>query len=464
MDSRRLRILLVDDDNDDYVMARDLISEINEWRTDLTWVSTYHDAIVAMENERFDVYLVDYQLGEANGLDLIRQMVRNGCAEPVILLTGQGDREIDIEAMKAGAADYLDKGNLGSVLLERSIRNAIERFRLQSQLKASEERLKTIISQNVDGLIIMDRYRAVHFINPAAEKLLGRGMNCLNGQTFDIPQATEEPQELVFVREDGNSIVAEMRVAAIEWQGEDVYLASIRDITERKKTEELVHQLTQQLMIAQEIEREKLARDLHDSVAQQLSALKIGIDTLFDSCGNILPELQQKVNRCSSILFNLVSEIRNLAYDLRPVNLEYLGLGQSIFEYSKEFTAITGIQVDFMSAGLEDAALDSDIEINLYRIMQEALTNVQKHANASAVKIRLTMSYPNIIFRIEDNGKGFNVKKRLRSAIDQKCMGLWNMQERVKLLNGHMKINSRPKQGVHISIEVSVQKARCSKL
>lgn len=135
MDNQIIRALLIDDDEDDYVMTRDLLSEAEAKRFDLEWVSTYKDGLKAIERNEHNVYLLDYRLGEQTGLELLREAIEKGCKSPIILLTGQGDHEVDVEAMKAGAADYLSKSEITGPLLERSIRYAIERKRTEEQIR-----------------------------------------------------------------------------------------------------------------------------------------------------------------------------------------------------------------------------------------------------------------------------------------------------------------------------------------
>jgi len=110
--------------------------------------------------------------------------------------------------------------------------------------------------------------------------------------------------------------------------------------------------------------------------------------------------------------------------------------------------------VDFTAAGMDHLRLDPDTEINLYRLIQEGLNNISKHARANSATIRLIASFPNIILRIEDDGKGFDLKKRLVTAQNDKRMGLGTMEERVSLLNGVMRIQSRPGKGTKVLIEV----------
>ena len=134
MELPALHVLLADDDQDDFVITRDLLRSIGSARYHLDWAPTYQDALEAIDRNQHDLYLFDYHLGEADGLDLLREAQRKGCKAPIILLTGHDEWETDVRAMKAGAADYLVKGQQDAKLLERSIRYALERKRNRDDL------------------------------------------------------------------------------------------------------------------------------------------------------------------------------------------------------------------------------------------------------------------------------------------------------------------------------------------
>jgi two-component system, sensor histidine kinase and response regulator len=133
MDTRELRVLIADDDEDDYILTRDLLQRIGRQRFRVDWTPSYYAALEAIELNQHDVYLFDYHLGHSDGLELMREALARGCKAPIILLTGNDAWETDVEAMKAGAADYLVKGHLDARLLERSIRYALERKRAQEE-------------------------------------------------------------------------------------------------------------------------------------------------------------------------------------------------------------------------------------------------------------------------------------------------------------------------------------------
>src|SRR5215469_3162905 len=136
-----IKVLLVEDDKDDYIIARDLLAEITRPRFTLDWVQNFDAGLKAMLQHQHDVVLVDYRLGARNGIELLRAAQERGCQAPVILLTGAGEHEVDMEAMQAGAADYLIKGQLQTHSLERSVRYAIQRKRAAANAAFEQARL-----------------------------------------------------------------------------------------------------------------------------------------------------------------------------------------------------------------------------------------------------------------------------------------------------------------------------------
>ncbi len=146
-----LNVLLVEDDEDDYILTRELVSEFQGRQVHLEWMKNFTTGLDAMTLNRHDVCLVDYRLGAQNGVELLRAALDRGCKAPIILLTGQGEHEIDLEAMKAGAADYLVKGRLDGGLLERSIRYALERKRAVDLAPSEQARLAAFGEKNRVG-------------------------------------------------------------------------------------------------------------------------------------------------------------------------------------------------------------------------------------------------------------------------------------------------------------------------
>jgi len=225
-----------------------------------------------------------------------------------------------------------------------------------------------------------------------------------------------------------------------------------RQIQERKHAENLVLNLSQLLMQAQEQERQMISCELHDSIAQNLSTLKIGCELIFDDQPAISHELKMKMGKYSDLIDQTIASVRNLAYDLRPPVLDEMGLVRALETYCEEFSENNGLKVEFQSAGIHKLTFDSNTEIHLYRLVQEGLNNIRKHAHATRATIKMVGASPNIILRIQDDGKGFDVKACQLKSDKEKRMGLQSMRERVKLLQGRMTIQSRPMKGTRIVI------------
>ena len=159
MNEHLIKVLLVEDDEDDYVLIRDLLGEVREQHFQLDWIATFEEALETIGQQQHDVYLVDYRLGERNGLELLNK-IESQYSAPVIILSGQGDRELDIAALRSGAADYLDKTYLHSSLLEHYIRASIERNRALNSLQKSEQNYRELFERETQLRLELSRSNA----------------------------------------------------------------------------------------------------------------------------------------------------------------------------------------------------------------------------------------------------------------------------------------------------------------
>jgi signal transduction histidine kinase len=192
-----------------------------------------------------------------------------------------------------------------------------------------------------------------------------------------------------------------------------------------------------------------ISRELHDRIAQDLSTLKIGFDTLLYNQAAVSLEESQKAAGFSEIFKNTITAVRDLSYDLRPPLLDEMGLVEAISNFCESFSEAHGLNAHFNAAGMDNLRLNFETEINLYRLVQEGLNNIRKHAEAADAFVKLVAASPNIMLRIEDNGQGFDVERRLEAATNEKRMGLRSMEERTYLLGGKILIKIPQNKGKH---------------
>src|SRR5688572_27220095 len=168
-----IRILIVDDDEDDFLIISDYIRNINPTRFVLHWCYNYLEALTHMKHHNYDLYFVDYRLGAKTGLELLKEAITAQCEEPIVLLTGKGNYKVDMEAMQAGAVDYLVKTELTSEKLERCIRYSLERSATLKALRANERKYRSMFERSKDAVFITDEHCRFIDMNDATSKLLG---------------------------------------------------------------------------------------------------------------------------------------------------------------------------------------------------------------------------------------------------------------------------------------------------
>jgi PAS domain S-box-containing protein len=340
-------------------------------------------------------------------------------------------------------------------------------------LAESEEKYRQLFESESDAVMIFDaETRQFEDANPATLDLFGYSKaeflamtaedisaekdktRTAVGQLIQQDSQSQKVPLRFFKRKDDSVFPGEISAGKFISGNRKKIIGAVRDITDRLQAEDKIRVLNQQLIKAQENERNRIAGYLHDHVAQDFSSLKIGLETLFDNQREVSAETKSKICELSKILQDSIAAVRDLSYDLHPPGMDQLGLVRTVNQYCEDFSEKNNVSVDFYTAGMKDLKLDFDTEINLYRLIQEGLNNIKKHAKAGHVVIRLVASSPNIILRIEDNGQGFDVERRLASSFKEKRLGLSSMEERVRLLQGTLRIKSRPSKGTSLFIEV----------
>jgi signal transduction histidine kinase len=242
-----IRILLVEDDPDDALLVEEALQEAScstslGWVYRVRWVKTFAEASSCLEAEEFHLVLLDLNLPDARGMELLRAVLGDGQGPPVVVLTGQQDEELDAAALKEGAQDYLVKGSFNTHGLCGSIRHALERHKLRQELEKhtaelarGKQRLNRIFETMGDALAITDEQGVIRFANPSACILFGKPAEELAGYPLG-GVVREGCAELELPRADGQTLVAEMRSVEMEWEGQPGFLAAFRDITSHKNT------------------------------------------------------------------------------------------------------------------------------------------------------------------------------------------------------------------------------------
>jgi PAS domain S-box-containing protein len=413
-----------------------------------------------------------------------RQTPCEGCPTVTAIETGQIQRAVMCQSRMKGidGESYWDaycvpiRNITGEVVSYLQVaRNITEQVRTAHELREKGDTLRAIHAASPVG-VALAQDRIISWANKAMYDLLGydeKDEGVLKGRTTRVfyPDGEEYDrmgQELYavvkesgsgradtkWVKKDGSIIDCYVQATLLDPSDPDkgIIVAAL-DITDRKEAEEKIHRLSHELIRVQESERQRISRELHDRVAQDLSTAKIVADRLsLTQMQAAPPQGGQEISKISGALQEAINTVRTLAYELRPPVLDDMGLVQTIFQYCEEFSERTGLDIAFSSAGVETMKLDPDTEINIYRLIQEGLNNVKKHAKARHVTVKLVRAFPNIILRIEDDGKGFDVNVRRMASSSEKRMGLQSMEERVHLLQGRMEIQSCLNQGTKIAI------------
>jgi signal transduction histidine kinase len=233
---------------------------------------------------------------------------------------------------------------------------------------------------------------------------------------------------------------------------------------ERKRLFEAINQqrgqlraLNQKLTDVQEAERKQLARELHDEMGQALTAISINLTAIAQELpSECSPDILERLNETKILTDQTLEQVRELSFNLRPATLDDLGLVPTLRWYIRQCAKRANIQIELEVSGLKDR-LPAEIETTLYRLFQEALTNVTRHAQATTMRLTLRRRKASVIAQINDNGRGFDVAQVLDREIRGNGTGLLGMRERVGLLDGVFKVQSAPGLGTRVSIEIPLK-------
>ena len=257
MTDKTIRVLLIEDNPGDakliqaYLVGNSEAGSVST-RFDLDQSRSLGEGLEKANRGQYDVLILDLNLPDSRGLDTFNRIHTALPDVPVIVLTGLDDENLALQALQEGAQNYLVKGSVDTQLLARAITYAIERQQVMRDLREtnlklaeSEARFRKIIESSIDGMVILNGENEILFLNPSAEKLLGKGIAELRGQQFGYSSELNEATEIDVPAKEGRDRVIEMRSVETEWEGQSVHLATMRDISERKRVEEAEKEFTQ---------------------------------------------------------------------------------------------------------------------------------------------------------------------------------------------------------------------------
>jgi PAS domain S-box-containing protein len=341
-----------------------------------------------------------------------------------------------------------------------------ERF-IAEALRVSERNYRELFENAGDAIWVHDLSGIIMAANSAFERLAGYKRDALVGANVSMLLSSHgvtkvdkeahhkvlrgeaaEPYEQELVRKDGSVVVTQLGTSLITKDGQPWAFQHIaRDITEAKRTQDNLRFYVQQVSQAQEAERKRIARELHDVTAQALVAVSRNLEKL--ASGNSQVSIKDIREEVRSIL----QEVRRFGQQLRPSILDDLGLLPAVKWLVSELTKNYGIATDIEVLG-EACQLLPEAELMLFRIVQEALTNVRRHSGADKVCVRVEFADHATRITVSDNGKGFEMPTRVGDLARTGKLGLAGMQERAQLLGGTLVIGSKPGKGTTLTVEV----------
>lgn len=285
------------------------------------------------------------------------------------------------------------------------------------------------------------------------------------GKSFDLSDAIAAPLickgqavgVLVLASQKRRPVFNKLQVCLVEALANQLAVAieNARLCKELLAEEAIRSEILQKLISAQEDERRRIARELHDETSQALTALIIGLETAEDSLPIDARDAKRHLESARLLTVQTLEEVRKIVMDLRPTLLDDLGLVPALRWYSKTQAERLALKLTFESRGLQ-GRLPPQLEVALFRIVQEAITNIARHAEARSVKVQLVRSGSSLVAVIEDDGKGFEVSEYFGEGRKSNGFGLLGMKERASVLGGTLEIHSRAGRGTRVTVTVPV--------
>ncbi|MCR4394163.1 MAG: PAS domain S-box protein [Dehalococcoidales bacterium] len=365
-----------------------------------------------------------------------------------------------------------------------------ERKRVEEQIRQSQERLNRLFNLMAEGAILWDSSLRIIDANSEAARIFGLPREHLLNQPYEFEKWTIKPA-FEHIRPDGTTMPYEELAAhrackekrevrniefghkwadgKITWINTsavpildpagniDCVLCTFADITEQKRLRDELEYYLAQITRAQEKERKRISRELHDDTAQFLALACLEIDAVITHGKQLSAETLEKLTNLKTMVSRTLQVIRRFSHELHPSVLEHFGLVPALELIIGEFNESCETEVRFNLTGKE-RRLPDEVELALFRITQESLNNIRKHAQAKSAYVNLHFAPAKVKLVIADNGRGFDLGNEEQNAIRKGSLGIVSMKERAMLIGAHFKIDSAPGKGTVIKVEYSKDK------
>lgn len=416
-----IRVLIVDDEEDDFILTSEQIKDIKSRSFDMEWCSNYKSAVERIGKGEHDIYFIDYRLGVKTGIDLLKEPVVQQCQNPIILLTGQGNPAIDLEAMRLGAVDYLIKSELNTEKLERCIRYSLERAATLKASRASEKRYRNIFERTRDVIFIADERLALTNINDAAIEVLGYGRDYLLMRSLYDLITEETDRDLLAARLNTSGKVDDFQVEIVngnqmrkvvlisasremDMQGQPYYQGVIHDITLLKRAEEITLQ-------AEKLESKAMViRTLAHEIRNPLNNINVSIEQIKAMVSaddvELLNIVQRGVRRIDDLINQLMDSSRYFKMKFGVMPLQTV-LDKAIEEATDRIALKKiSLQLDYAPQPATVLVDQDKIKIAFLNIILNAIEAMEEGKGILKLTVRSRPNVHEVV--IADNGCGMS--------------------------------------------------------
>ncbi|MDR3610008.1 MAG: response regulator [Ignavibacteriaceae bacterium] len=478
-----ISILIVEDEK---IVAMDIAGSLKSEGYEVSGiVASGQEAIEQVEKNPPDLILMDIRIkGEIDGIQTA-EIIQDQNDIPIVYLTAYADENTLSRAKITAPYGYIIKP-FDKKTAHTMIEMALYKNRMERKIKENERWLAKTLQYSGDAMIATDAHGKIKLMNKIAETETGWTYDEASGRDIteiltltdeDTKEKIDDPVTLLF--SDGEEEEATKTAILTDKELKEKLITGtasfikddknittgivvvFQDITKQRNVEkererlfkkislaqERLKVVSKRLLEVQESERRHIARELHDEIGQILTAIKINIQTAFKLAGS--ESIETHLNEGVELIEEALFQVRKLSVDLRPSMLDDLGLVPALRWYVDRQSVRAGISAK-VTVDESITRFSSEVEITCFRVAQEALTNIIKHAQATQVDIMLYYEENELHLKIIDNGIGFNFFSAVQRSLKGESMGILGMQERVELIGGRIKITSKPGGGTTV--------------